>query len=84
MMRRFYLVRYADLSGVSGTGIVAHGVEFGDGAVALRWISPRPSTSIWESVDDMIAVHGHAGSTVVHWLDELTTTGLEYALTSRP
>ena len=83
MMRRFYLVRYDDPSGVSGTGIVALGVEFGDGAVALRWLSPRPSTSFWESVDDMIAVHGHAGSTVVHWLDDLAAAGLEHALTGR-
>ena len=80
-MRRFCLVRYADPSGVSGTGVVAHGVEFGDGSVALRWICSRPSTSLWESIDDMITVHGHAGSTVIRWLDQIAHFEPEYAMT---
>lgn len=35
-MRTFLLVRTYDVSGVSGTGIAAEGIEFTDGAVALR------------------------------------------------
>lgn len=79
-MRRFYLIRHTDPSGVSGTGIVAHGVEFGDGAVALRWVSTKPSTSVWDSLDDMISVHGHGGSTVVRWLDHASPFDREYAM----
>jgi hypothetical protein len=35
-MRLFLLIRNEDVSGVSGTGIVAEGVEFSDGTVAMR------------------------------------------------
>jgi hypothetical protein len=69
-MRCFDLVRHADPSGVSGTGVVAHGVQFADGVVALRWACARPATSIWDSVDDLISVHGHGGRTIVRWIDD--------------
>ena len=36
MARRFLLLREEDISGVSGTGIVAEGIEFYDGVCALR------------------------------------------------
>lgn len=69
VMRRFLLVRHADPSGVSGTGIVAQGVEFTDGAVALRWIGSHPSTVAWGSVEHIRMIHGHSGRTVVRWID---------------
>jgi hypothetical protein len=59
MMRRFQLVRYVDPSGVSGTGIVAEGVQFTDQTVTLRWCSGRPATTVWNGIDDVLAVHGH-------------------------
>ena len=41
--RAFVLQRNEDETGVSGTGIVAEGVEFSDGTVALRWTSAWPT-----------------------------------------
>lgn len=76
MTRRFLLVRHADPTGISGTGVVAHGVLFKDGAVALRWFGPCASTTLWESVDDLIAIHGHSGATTIRWVD---TTAYDYA-----
>jgi hypothetical protein len=35
------------------------GVEFSDGTVAIRWMTAFHSTSVWDSMDDMLAVHGH-------------------------
>jgi hypothetical protein len=61
----FHLVRHEDVSGVSGTGRVAEGVEFTDGPVVIRWFGDNPSTVIWESLDAAMAVHGHDGRTVV-------------------
>lgn len=72
-MRRFELVRHADPSGVSGTGVVANGIQFTDGVVVLRWICSRPATSVWDNLDDLITVHGHNGRTVVRWLDSRTS-----------
>lgn len=67
-MRTFTLQRNIDISGVSGTGTVAEGVEFSDGTVALRWIvGEHRSTVVWPNIDAVIAVHGHGGSTkLVH------------------
>ena len=65
----FELVRYTDISGVSGTGVVAEGCVFTDGSVALRWHGPNPSTAVWPDLDSILAVHGHQGATVLRWLD---------------
>ena len=67
--RPFLLFRIRDVSGTSGTGVVAWGCEFPDGSAALRWNGPHPSTAAWPSVDDIVAVHGHQGATVIHWLN---------------
>jgi hypothetical protein len=70
--RRFYLDRHRDISHVSGIGIVAWGVQFPDGAAAIRWHGDHPSTVAWNSVDDAAAIHGHSGATDIRWLDEET------------
>jgi D-hexose-6-phosphate mutarotase len=65
--RVFVLYRRIDETGVSGTGIVAHGVQWTDGTVAVRWLGENPSTVIWDNIDKAMAVHGHDGKTVVVW-----------------
>lgn len=67
MPRTFSLQRNLDVSGISGTGIVAHGVRWPDGAVALRWVGARPSTVHWSCLSDPIAIHGHDGATEFLW-----------------
>ncbi len=74
--RTFELIRYEDVSGVSGTGAVAEGCVFSDGSVALRWRGAYASTAIWPDIDAVIAVHGHSGATVVRWLDQHAATRL--------
>lgn len=69
MPRRFAMVRHSDPSGVSGVGLVAYGVQFDDGHVAVRWVSDAPSTSLWDGLADLLAVHGHHGATVIRWID---------------
>lgn len=68
-MRPFVLYRERDVTGVSGTGIVAEGVEFSDGSAALRWLGDRPSTVLWSSLLDAMHIHGHNGATELVWLD---------------
>ncbi len=67
--RRFALHRDLDVSGVSGTGIVAYGVEFPDGTCATRWNAARAQTCCWTSIDDVVHVHGHGGATRLVWID---------------
>lgn len=71
--RRFELHRDIDHSGVSGTGIVAEGLEFTDGAVALRWLGRWPSSVVFHDrgIEAVKAVNGHNGSTRIVWLDTL-------------
>jgi hypothetical protein len=67
-MRTFVLQRKSDPSGVSGIGIVAEGVEFTDGKVALRWIAgDYRSTVIWDDMASVEVIHGHHGATRVQW-----------------
>jgi predicted heme/steroid binding protein len=70
-MRRFTLERDEDVSGVSGTGTVAEGVEFTDGSVALVWnTGPHKSTVVWpRGIQSVEAIHGHDGKTRVVFLD---------------
>jgi len=69
-VKRFYLNRKVDETGISGTGIVAEGVQFEDGTVALRWLSDLAATGIYSSIGDVELIHGHGGKTRVVWLDE--------------
>ena len=68
-MRRFVLHRIEDETGVSGTGDVAEGVLFTDGTAAMRWTAQPCSTVIYNSVSDLVAIHGHGGKTVIRWVD---------------
>lgn len=68
--RRFLLHRRIDVTGVSGTGIVADGVMFDDGICVLHWRGEDRSTVLWESLDPLQRVHGHDGATRVAWVDE--------------
>ena len=35
------------------------GVVFDDGRVAVRWLTAKRSVSVWDNLDDMLAIHGH-------------------------
>ncbi|WP_344143909.1 hypothetical protein [Kribbella yunnanensis] len=65
--RLFRLVRHADASGIRGTGTLAEGVEWSDGSVALRWHGPWASTSSWDRMEALLAVHAADGRTLLHW-----------------
>jgi hypothetical protein len=69
--RPFILERHDDVSGVSGTGLVAWGVEFPDGTVALRWNSDWPTSVVFhdKGMEAVRAVHGHDGRTEIVWCD---------------
>ena len=66
-MRTFVLTRSVDVSGVSGTGVVAEGVQFAGGMIALHWLSTTPSVNIYRTVEEMMHIHGHEGCTVIEY-----------------
>jgi hypothetical protein len=63
--RTFVLRRDEDVSGVSGTGVVAEGAVFSDGTVVVRWLGKHASTTVWPSIDSLTAINGHGGKTQV-------------------
>lgn len=66
-MRRFILDRRKDVSGTSGVGIVAEGVQFSDGTCALRWLGSKSSTAVYKTAEELVEIHGHGGLTVLIW-----------------
>ena len=68
-MRRFVLDRKEDVSGTSGVGVVAEGVQFTDGTAVLRWTVGSRSTAIYNSVEELMEIHGHDGKTLLRWVD---------------
>lgn len=58
-MRKFTVYRHNDQTGVSGTGIVAEGVEFACGHIAIKWLTPLPhgDLQIKESLDAFLKIH---------------------------
>ncbi len=69
-VRRFHLERDVDVSGVSGTGAVAYGVQAPNGTCVLWWDSEHESIGIYPSMDTLLAIHGHSGSTHPVFLDD--------------
>ena len=62
-MTPFHLNRREDVTGVSGTGRVAEGVIFSNGKVALTWLTEHSSVAIYDSIDEVRAIHLHHGAT---------------------
>jgi hypothetical protein len=73
-------VRTEDVSGTSGTGVVAVGVQYPDGAVHMQWkngdngdldtdsngMATKPAPDGVEATEE---IHGHGGATEVRWID---------------
>jgi hypothetical protein len=55
--------RDTDVTGASGTGVVADGVRLADGRAIVRWRGERSSVVFWARFDDAVVIHGHDGST---------------------
>ena len=68
MIRTFTLQRDVDISGISGTGKVAEGIEFSNGKVAVQWVvGEHQSTVVWDNIESVEAIHGHNGATKIVW-----------------
>lgn len=70
MSRTFKLIRYEDVSNVSGIGCIAEGVLFSDGHVALHWLGRMPTTTPMPTIEWVLSIHGHDGKTRLVWDDE--------------
>jgi hypothetical protein len=75
-MRRFRLVREVDVSGISGTGVVAEGVLLSNGMCVVSWFGEWGTTVLHHrGLASIEYIHGHGGLTRVIWLDEVSDGG---------
>lgn len=61
----FRLNRKVDVSGVSGTGIVAFGTEYPNGKVTLCWNTRFSSVAVYDSMQDVVEIHCHGDSSMI-------------------
>lgn len=75
----FWVVRDKDVTGISGTGIVADGCTFPDGTTVVRWrevTGPnydrgvRATTVVFPDLQSVEALHGHNGATRLVFPDD--------------
>jgi hypothetical protein len=69
-MKRFYLQRNVDASGVSGVGKIAEGCQFDTDWCALVWLTEKTSMSYYPNIDVLESIHGHNGMTRIVWIDD--------------
>lgn len=61
----FFIYRNSDVNGNSGRGIVAEGVIFSSGKCVMQWLHEIASIATFDNIEDLMAIHGHGGKTVV-------------------
>ncbi|MEU4173270.1 hypothetical protein AB0F46_41330 [Streptomyces sp. NPDC026665] len=72
----FRVYRDRDVSGVSGTGVIAEGVQFSTGWVVTHWLDQppmnEPKTDVWyhKGTGPITKVHGHSGATRIVWTQD--------------
>lgn len=66
---RFLMRRDVDVTGVSGTGLVAEGVMFSTGRVIIGWVTGVKSVGVYDDLMDLYNTSGHNGATWPDWLD---------------
>lgn len=64
-LQSFHLLRVEDVSGTSGTGVVAMGTILPSGKCVLEWTSFHTSVAIYNNIQDVEIIHGHNGKTKV-------------------
>jgi hypothetical protein len=69
VVKKIVLQRKSDVSGNSGTGVVAIGMVFPSGMVVIEWTSIEKSLGVYHSVSQLEKLHGHEGASVVRFLD---------------
>lgn len=67
----YWWVRDIDETGMSGLGHVAQVAVFEDGSAVLRWLKVRnsagvASTVLYETVEQLVHVHGHGDKKTGH------------------
>jgi len=76
-LRRFFVLRHRDPSGVAGTGRIVEGVVFPCGKVVLKWRLPTSSLVIFENFTEFrdIYLMAHPTANELIFVDPETESG---------
>jgi hypothetical protein len=73
-MRNFLLCRIEDEAKISSENIIAEsiaeGVEFLNKKCVLCWTNEPDFVAIYDSINEMIDIHGHDGKNIIYWYDK--------------
>lgn len=75
--RRGLVVRRVDITGISGTGVIAEICVFSDGFTIFRWLGGppqnQPKFEVYDNhgIEPFLQISGHNGNTEIIWIDEL-------------
>lgn len=64
-IRRFHIKRDIDVSGISGTGIVADGIQWHDGMCTIHWRGKHPTDNTHLSLQSVMDIHCHEGASKI-------------------
>lgn len=70
-MRRFWLKRMKDETGISRTGRVLEGVLTQSGRVFVEWRQPHKTMGIYDSMEQFLVIHVycHPSCNQIIWID---------------
>jgi len=71
-MRRFWLKRIKDETGISRTGRVLEGVITQSGRVFVEWRPPHKTIGIYDSIEQFNTIHVdcHPSCNLIEWVDD--------------
>lgn len=81
-MKLFELQRQEDATGVSGTGTVAQGIIFDNGKVCLTWLTEYSSVAVYDSIEEVIKIHGHDGKTLIVQVAQYNARRVQHLMTN--
>ena len=73
-MMTFRLIRSQDVTGISGTGEIALGVEWPDGTCTLYWIA-HGTTGNYKSIDQLRDIHCYDNNARIARHEAIHATG---------
>lgn len=66
--KRFKLIRTVDVTGISGTGDIAYGVQYPDQSCALFWLK-HGTHGYYKNIGQLRDIHCYNDNARVEWVD---------------
>jgi hypothetical protein len=68
VFKRFKIVRSLDVTGISGLGEIAIGIQWPDQSCSLYWMK-FGTTGSYKNIDQLKSIHCYNNNSLVEWID---------------